>query len=189
MAIFGVGGQPDAPLLSINAALQTLAGVDRMKPFFASMYGIDFDIRMVCIGAKAADHEAMTDAGLGGMKAALKLTPDQNPLWEAFENAVRGAGKARMDDMRQMMENRERMSSVERMDATAGHMARRPDELKKISEAAKPLYGSLRDTQKHKFELLGREMMMAASGPMWEELGGCRGHLGARTLGQRAANS
>jgi hypothetical protein len=175
MAIFGVGGQPDAPLLSINAALQTLAGVDRMKPFFASMYGIDFDIRMVCIGAKAADHEAMTDAGLGGMKAALKLTPDQNPLWEAFENAVRGAGKARMDDMRQMMENRERMSSVERMDATAGHMARRPDELKKISEAAKPLYGSLRDTQKHKFELLGREMMMAASGPMWEELGDAGG--------------
>jgi hypothetical protein len=58
------------------------------------------------------------------------------------------------------------MSSVERMDATAGRMARRADELKKISEAAKPLYGSLDDTQKHKFELLGGEMMMAASGPM-----------------------
>src|SRR5277367_109604 len=66
----------------------------------------------------AADHETMMDAGLGGVKAALKLTPDQNPLWEAFENAVRGAGKARMDDVRQMMENRERMSSVERLDAT-----------------------------------------------------------------------
>jgi class 3 adenylate cyclase len=79
MAIFGVGGQPYGPILSVNAALQTLAAVDRMKPFFASMYGIDFDIRMVCIGAKAADHEAMMDAGLGGMKAALKLTSDQNP--------------------------------------------------------------------------------------------------------------
>jgi zinc resistance-associated protein len=120
----------------------------------------------------AADHEAMMDAGLGGMKAALKLTPNQDPLWEAFENAIRGAGKARMDDMRQMMENRERMSSVERMDATAGYMARRADELKRISEAAKPLYGSLDDTQKHKFELLGRETMMAANLPMWEELGG-----------------
>ena len=40
----------------------------------------------------AADHESMMDARFGGMKAALKLTPDQNPLWEAFENAVRGAG-------------------------------------------------------------------------------------------------
>jgi hypothetical protein len=53
----------------------------------------------------AADHEAMMDARCAGMKAALKLTPEQNPLWEAFENAVRGAGKARMDDMGQMMEN------------------------------------------------------------------------------------
>ena len=69
------------------------------------------------------------------MKAALKLTPEQNPLWEAFENAVRGGAKSRMDDMRQMMENRERMSSVERMDATADHMARRADELKTISRS------------------------------------------------------
>jgi hypothetical protein len=119
----------------------------------------------------AADHEAMMDAGLGGMKAALKLTPDQNPLWEAFENAIRVAGKARMDDVRQVMENHERMSSVERLDATAGYMARRADELKKISEAAKPLYGSFDDTQKHKFELLSGEMMMASSLPMSEELG------------------
>ena len=116
----------------------------------------------------ADDHETMMDARLGGMKAALKLTPEQNPLWEAFENAVRGGAKSRMDDMREMMENRGRMSSVERMDATAGHMARRADELKKISEAAKPLYGSLDDTQKYKFDLLGDEMMMAASAPMSE---------------------
>ena len=46
MAIFGVDDQPDAPLRSVNAALQTLATVDRLKPFFASMYGIDFDIRI-----------------------------------------------------------------------------------------------------------------------------------------------
>ncbi len=123
----------------------------------------------------AADHEAMMDARLGGMKAALKLTPDQNPLWEAFENAVRGAGKARMDDMRQMMENRERMSPSERMEAMSRHMAQRADELKTIAEAAKPFYGGLDETQKHRFELLGRDMMRAASGPMWEELGGDAG--------------
>src|SRR5271155_6175598 len=72
----------------------------------------------------AADHETMTDARLGGMKAALKLKPEQNPLWEAFENAVRGGAKSRMEDMREVMEHRGRMSTVERMDATAGRMAR-----------------------------------------------------------------
>jgi class 3 adenylate cyclase/nitrite reductase/ring-hydroxylating ferredoxin subunit len=46
MAIFGVDGQPDAPLSAVQAALQTLAAVDRMKPFFASMYDADFDIRI-----------------------------------------------------------------------------------------------------------------------------------------------
>jgi len=109
----------------------------------------------------AADHETMMDARLGGMKAALKLTPEQNPLWEAFENAVRGGARSRMDDMRQMMENRERMSPVDRLDAMSDHMARRADELKKISQAAKPFYGSLDDTQKRKFGLLSGEMMMA----------------------------
>jgi hypothetical protein len=123
----------------------------------------------------AADHEAMMDARCGGMKAALKLTPEQNPLWEAFENAVRGGAESRMDDTRQMMENRERMSSVERMDATAGHLARRADELKKIAEAAKPLYGSLDGAQKRKFDLLNAEVMMAASEPTGEELEGDAG--------------
>jgi zinc resistance-associated protein len=122
----------------------------------------------------AADHEAMMDARLGGMKAALKLTPDQNPLWEAFENAVRGGVKTHMDDMRQMMENGERMSPVERMDAMAGMMTRRAEALKAVAGAAKPLYGSLDETQKHKFGLLGRDMLMAG-GPMWEEEGGDAG--------------
>jgi hypothetical protein len=122
-----------------------------------------------------ADHEAMMDARLEGTKAVLKLTPEQYPLWEAFENSVRGAGKARMDDMRQMMEKRGRMSPPERMDAMAAHMARRAAELKTIAEAAKPFYGSLDDTQKRKFGLLGSEMLMAAGGPIWEEEGGDAG--------------
>ena len=124
-----------------------------------------------------ADRETMMDARLGGMKAALKLKPDQNPLWEAFENAVRGASKASMEDMRQMMENGGQMSPVERMDAMAGHTARRADDLKKVVQAAKPLYGSLDDTQKHRFGLLGGGMMMMGpgGGPMWEEGGGDAG--------------
>jgi hypothetical protein len=58
----------------------------------------------------AADHQAMMDVRLGGMKEALKLTANQYPLWEIFETAVRNGDKARMDDMREMMQNRERMS-------------------------------------------------------------------------------
>jgi len=70
MAIFGVDGQTDAPLRSVNAALQTLAAVDRMKPFFAAMYGIDFDIRIglhlgdAVIGSIGSPgHERLTAIG------------------------------------------------------------------------------------------------------------------------------
>jgi class 3 adenylate cyclase/nitrite reductase/ring-hydroxylating ferredoxin subunit len=70
MAIFGVDDQPDAPLRSINAALQTLAAVDHMKPTFASMYDADFDIRIglhygeAVIGSLGSiGHERLTAIG------------------------------------------------------------------------------------------------------------------------------
>jgi class 3 adenylate cyclase/nitrite reductase/ring-hydroxylating ferredoxin subunit len=70
MAIFGVEDQPDAPLRSVNAALQTLAAVDRMKPFFAAMYDADFDIRIglhygeAVIGSLGSvGHERLTAIG------------------------------------------------------------------------------------------------------------------------------
>jgi hypothetical protein len=122
----------------------------------------------------AADHQTRMDARLGGMKEALKLTSSQYPLWEAFENAVQTADKARMEDMREMMKNRERVSPADRLDAMADRMARRAAEMKTIAGAAKPFYASLDDAQQRKFQVLGREMM-AGSGPMWEDLGGDAG--------------
>jgi hypothetical protein len=123
----------------------------------------------------AADHQAMIDAKLGGMKEALKLTANQYPLWEIFETAVRNGDKARMDDTREMMQNRERMSPVDRLDVVAGQMARRAAELKKIAEASKPFYASMDDTQKRTFGLLGREMLMAGTGARWVDAGGDAG--------------
>ena len=70
MAIFGIDQSPDAPLRAVNAAVQTLATVDRMKPFFAAMYDIDFDIRIglhygeVVIGSLGSiGHERLTAIG------------------------------------------------------------------------------------------------------------------------------
>jgi class 3 adenylate cyclase/nitrite reductase/ring-hydroxylating ferredoxin subunit len=70
MAIFGIDDQPDAPIRSVNAALQTLAAVDRMKPFFAAMYDADFDIRIglhygeAVIGSLGSiGHERLTAIG------------------------------------------------------------------------------------------------------------------------------
>ncbi len=52
----------------------------------------------------AADHEALLDAKLAGLKAGLRLTPDQEKLWGPFESAVRDLARMRMAHMQDMME-------------------------------------------------------------------------------------
>jgi LTXXQ motif family protein len=110
----------------------------------------------------AADREAVLDAKLAGMKAGLQLTPDQEKLWSPFEAAVKDAAKARMGAMREMMQTRgqgERMSPIDHLEAIADRLTQGAADVKKIADAAKPLYASLDDSQKHKFGTLGRMLM------------------------------
>ena len=70
-----------------------------------------------------------------------------------------------MDAMREMMQSARagrRMSPVDHLEAMADrHVAGRVRR-QKIADAAKPLYASLDDSQKHKFGMLGRH---ADAGP------------------------
>ncbi len=110
----------------------------------------------------AADRETMLDAKLAGMKAGLGLTADQEKLWSPFESAVKDADKSRMDTMGEMMRMRaqgERMSPIDHLDAMADRQSQGATNIKKIAEAAKPLYDSLDELQKHKFGMLGRMLV------------------------------
>jgi LTXXQ motif family protein len=110
----------------------------------------------------AADRETMLDAKLAGMKAGLGLTTDQEKLWGAFESAVKDADKSRIDAMGQMMRMRsqgEPMSPIDHLEAMADRLSQGAANVKKIADAAKPLYGVLDESQKHKFGMLGRMLM------------------------------
>jgi hypothetical protein len=110
----------------------------------------------------AADRETMLDAKLAGMKAGLQLTPDQEKLWSPFESAVKDAAKARMDAMQKMMQSRqqdENVSPIDHLEAMADRLSQGAADIKKIADAAKPLYASLDDSQKHNFRMLGRMLM------------------------------
>ena len=109
----------------------------------------------------AADRQTMLDAKLVGMKAGLGLTADQEKLWGPFESAVKDADKSRMDAMGQMMRRAqgEDMSPVDRLEAMSDRLSQGATNVKKIADAAKPLYGSLDESQKHKFGMLGRMLM------------------------------
>jgi hypothetical protein len=112
----------------------------------------------------AADRETLLDAKLAGIKAALGLTADQEKLWSPFESAVKDASKARMDAMQKMMQTRDQdqhMSPVDRLEAIADRLSQGATDVKKIADTAKPLYDSLDASQKEKFTMLGRDMLMS----------------------------
>jgi hypothetical protein len=110
----------------------------------------------------AADRETMLGAKLAGMKVGLGLTSDQEKLWGPFESAVKDADKSRMDAMGQMMRMRaqgERVSPIDHLEAMSDRLSQGATDVKKIADAAKPLYDSLDESQKHKFGMLGRMLM------------------------------
>ena len=110
----------------------------------------------------AADRELILDAKLVGMKAELKLKPDQEKLWGPFETAVQDSAKDRIADMQKMMEMRkqnEHASPIEVLDRWSGNLSKAAANMKKVADAAKPLYDSLDDTQKHDFAMLGRMLI------------------------------
>jgi hypothetical protein len=110
----------------------------------------------------AADREMMLDAKLAGMKAELKLNADQEKLWTPFETAVRDSAKDRMENMQKMMEMRkqnEQASPIDLLDTWSADLTQAGANMKKIADAAKPLYASLDETQKHDFTMLGRMLM------------------------------
>src|ERR1700689_1808029 len=127
----------------------------------------------------AADHQALLNAKLAGLKAGLQLTPDQEKLWGPFEAAVRDAAEMRMQHMQDAMQRMGKMrmegmdhpghmddmstvehgSPLDRLDAVANRLTEVGVALKKVADSGKPLYASLDDQQKRIFGFLTREMM------------------------------
>jgi hypothetical protein len=111
--------------------------------------------------------EAGLDSQLKTMRASLKLTADQEKDWGAFEAAVKDGGKARVLALQK--EQSSDLSPMDRNLAKADRLAESQANLQKMVEAAKPLYASLDDAQKHKFITLGR-MLVPERGQFAKEM-------------------
>ena len=115
------------------------------------------------------DRAAFTDARIAGLKAGLKLTAEQEKHWPAFETAMRDLAKQRADRMNAMAERMAARREARRSDNAppvpdaigrlrqgADALTTQADALKKLADAADPLYQSLDDGQKRRFGLLLR---------------------------------
>ena len=98
--------------------------------------------------------DAALDSQLKRMKTSLRLSADREKLWDQFESAVKDGGKARVVALQK--EQGDNLSPMDRLTAKADRLAQSAANLEKIVEAAKPLYATLDDAQKHKFITLGR---------------------------------
>jgi zinc resistance-associated protein len=121
----------------------------------------------------ADDVSAFTDARIAALKAGLKLTPDQEKNWPAFETAVRNLAQLRVDRIkaREAGAQQPPASPFERLARRADNMSKASAALKQIADAGKPLYASLDDAQKEPFTLLAH---MLRPRPMGGPMGGWR---------------
>ncbi|MFN3853936.1 MAG: Spy/CpxP family protein refolding chaperone [Phreatobacter sp.] len=151
------------------------------------------------------DRAAMVDARLAAFKAMLRLRPDQERHWPALETALREAANQRFQRMTERFERRREMREgrgpaaqdpIQRMRAASERMAEGAATLRKIAEAAQPLYASLDEAQKRRAErmfmhrrgMMGGAMMMGAwhgGGDWGGRGGGWGGHGGGEWGGGR----
>jgi hypothetical protein len=104
------------------------------------------------------DRAALTDARIAGVHAGLKLNADQEKLWPPVEAAVRDFAKLRMDRANARMnanaQDQKAEDPVTRLRDRADNMASTATALKKIADAADPLYKTLDDGQKRRLAIL-----------------------------------
>ena len=126
------------------------------------------------------DRAAFTDARIAAVKAGLKLNPDQEKLWPPVETAVRDFAKLRIDRANARM-NAPRDDSqqkpddpVARLRDRAETMATTAAAMKRIADAADPLYKTLDDGQKRRLAIL-THMEGRFGGRSWRHRGFERG--------------
>jgi zinc resistance-associated protein len=103
---------------------------------------------------------AFADARIAALKAGLRLTTEQEKLWPTLESAIRDLVESRIDRMNARRDAPRTRNPIERLRARADLLSRRGAELKRLAEAAGPLYDSLDEAQKYRFRVLARPMRL-----------------------------
>src|SRR6516164_5615126 len=103
----------------------------------------------------SADLNALTDARIGIVKAALQLTPEQAKYWPAVEEAIRNRAMGRQTRLAALARQREQGDSdpIDIVRHRADALAQRSAELKQLADAWQPLYSSLSPDQKQRLRV------------------------------------
>jgi hypothetical protein len=111
------------------------------------------------------DMNAFIDAHIAAIHAGLKLSAEQEKLWPPVEDAMRNLARLRTSAMQGMRQSRGMMASdpIGFLRTMADRMGQGSEALRKLADAAAPLYATLDDAQKRRLRILvrmgGRGMM------------------------------
>jgi hypothetical protein len=120
------------------------------------------------------DRAAFVDARIAAVHAGLKLNADQEKLWPPIETAVRDFAKLRIDRAQARMKAMDDAQNQQTPDDPVARLRERADNmiasataLKKIADAADPLYKTLDDGQKRRLAVLTRYGRFGGEGGWW----------------------
>ena len=94
------------------------------------------------------------DAHLSALKVGLKLTPEQDKLWSPVETALREAAKQMLDRRAALASEGPPTDPVAGLRRMADRASRTGDVLRKIADAAQPLYQTLGEDQRRRLPIL-----------------------------------
>jgi hypothetical protein len=109
-------------------------------------------------GLSQEDATAFTDARIAGLKAGLRLNPDQDKLWPAYETALRDIAKAHLERRASRQGEPRPTDPVERLRRQGEALTAAGANLTRLADAQDPLYQSLDDGQKRRFQRLSHMM-------------------------------
>ena len=100
----------------------------------------------------AADLNALTDARIGIVKAALQLTPEQAKYWPAVEEAIRNRAMGRQTRLAALARLRDQgdRNPIDMVRHRADALAQRAAELKQLADAWQLLSATLTPDQKQR---------------------------------------
>jgi hypothetical protein len=138
----------------------------------------------------ADDMGAFADARIAALKAGLRLTAEQEMLWPPVEGALKELAAKRVErhqefraqreerraERRADREDRTPPNPIERLRKGADRMTETGAGLKKLADATEPLYNTLDDAQKRRFNALAHAGMRNMRGDRHREERGWRRH-------------
>jgi zinc resistance-associated protein len=115
------------------------------------------------------DADALADARIAALRAGLKLSPEQEKNWPAVEQAIRDLAKQRHERRAGPRGDERAADPIERLRRRAEAMTEAAAGLKRLADAADPLYKSLDEDQKHRLVVLVRSMRGGHMAMRWRE--------------------